>query len=229
MGAAGVFLSGTGRKQVFPAGGRLCLRRGCGDLFRPGADRGLFVPAGGRIFLLLLFSLSPGAGRGPGPFSHTFSSPWVSLPIFPRRRPGVCFSLRGHTFSPAAERKYQRDAAREGLFTETPLSGLSLLRGESQLLSYVLDLCSLLSFCCRSAADDVTRTRLRCPGRLLPLCRGLPFSRRAWRRLSFPAQMAGRSGPAGGILSLQQRRESIKETPPERGFLQRRPSLDSPS
>ena len=131
------------------SGGWLSLRgltfptAGVPRLFLPGADRGLPLisppaQAGGCLSLLGAAAyFSPGAGREAG------------------------FSLRGHTFSPAAERKYQRDAAREGLFTETPLSGLSLLRGKSQPRSCVLSLCSLLSFCCRSAAADATRTRLR--------------------------------------------------------------------
>ena len=74
--------------------------RGCRSLFFPGADRGLVIP-------------SPVRG-GAFLFRHNTG------PVRP---------CGGHTFSPAAERKYQRDAAREGLFTETPLSGLSLLRG----------------------------------------------------------------------------------------------------
>ena len=159
---------GRGLGAVFPRRGHtiiLCV--GVAPYFSPAPTGRLFFPAGDGLFPRWRTPLiSPPAPTGAGPPFGDLLSPrrGVRMLIFaPAQAGGLFFPCRGHTFSPAAERKYQRDAAREGLFTETPLSGLSLLRGKSQLRSRVLSLYSLLSFCCRSAVADVMCTRLRSP------------------------------------------------------------------
>ncbi len=157
--------------------------------------------------------------------------PPISAPVQTGRLVCPC---RGHTFSPAAERKYQRDAAREGLFTETPLSGLSLLSGKSQLRDDVLDLYSLLSFCCRSAVPDVTRTRLRSLGvRFAGLVieegepeRGSPFWQALFPRhpsfvfrLRFPVLSSPFPGdPRGPAGSLGRAKGILKGKPLRNGF-----------
>ena len=119
-------------------------------------------PCRGGLFLAAPFFFVLRCRPGAGLFLILSPCRGAATSFFsgPDRKP--VFPCGGHTFSPAAERKYQRDAAREGLFTEMPLSGLSLLRGKSQLRDDVLSLYSLLSFCCRSAVAEGTCTRLRC-------------------------------------------------------------------